>query len=162
MEHGMRNTDEKWLRIAACEGRIGARKGEGGPFGACVVKNGVLIGRAHSEVIKRSNPCAHAEINAIRLACRKLKTVDLSGATLYTSCEPCPMCMGAALWARLSRVVYGVSIEKATEIGFDHSLFYDYFKDRSIVRWLEVKEVKSKGCTDLMNAWLLNPRRQHY
>lgn len=101
------------------------RSGRGGPYGAVVVKDGEIIGRGMNEVTSINDPTAHAELTAIREACAHLKSWNLEGCELYTSCEPCPMCMGAIYWARLDRVYYGNTKEVAAGFGFNSQIFYD-------------------------------------
>lgn len=98
--------------------------GDGGPFGAVVVRDGVVLATAHNEVLRAQDPTAHAEVLAIRRACAAVGSFSLQGATLFASCEPCPMCFGAALWARVDRVVYAGSRTDAAEIGFDDADFH--------------------------------------
>ena len=98
--------------------------GRGGPFGAVVVRNGTIIAEAANQVTSTNDPTAHAEVLAIREACRKLGVFDLEGCEIYTSCEPCPMCLGAIYWARLSRIYFANADADASRIGFDDSLIY--------------------------------------
>ncbi|MEZ5353897.1 MAG: nucleoside deaminase [Bryobacteraceae bacterium] len=100
------------------------RSGNGGPFGAVIVREGVAIAEAVNRVTASHDPTAHAEIGAIRAACAQLGTHDLSGCEIYASCEPCPMCLGAIYWARLSRLYFAASHEDATRAGFDDSFLY--------------------------------------
>lgn len=100
------------------------RRGEGGPFGAVVAKDGKIVGRGCNVVTSANDPTAHAEIAAIRDACRKLKTFQLAGCELYTSCEPCPMCLAAIYWARLDRIFYANTRKDAARIQFDDALIY--------------------------------------
>ena len=100
----------------------------GGPFGAVVVKNGKIIGRASNSVLKNNDPTAHAEIMAIRDACKKIKSYDLSGCELYTSCYPCPMCLAAIIWSNIHVVYYGNTKKDAAHIGFRDDFIYEYFK----------------------------------
>jgi len=100
-------------------------KNGGGPFGAIIVKNDKIISTAVNRVTAHTDPTAHAEVNAIRKACRKLKTYDLSGCEIYSSCEPCPMCLGAIYWAHLDKIYYGNTKKDAKNIGFDDSFIYD-------------------------------------
>lgn len=97
----------------------------GGPFGAVVVRGDEIVGRGHNQVTLRNDPTAHAEVVAIRDACARLESFHLPGCDLYTSCEPCPMCLGAILWSRLDRVWYANGRADAAAIGFDDSEFYD-------------------------------------
>ena len=100
------------------------RRGKGGPFGAVVVKGGKIVGRGWNQVTSSNDPTAHAEIVAIRDACKRLKTFELDGCDLYTSCEPCPMCLSAMYWARLAKVFYGNTREDAARIAFDDDFIY--------------------------------------
>jgi len=97
----------------------GIRRGHGGPFGACIVKNGKAIAVAHNTVLRDNDPTAHAEINAIREACRRLGTWNLEGCEIYSTTEPCPMCFTAIHWARISKVYYGTTIEDVAKLGFN-------------------------------------------
>ncbi len=101
-------------------------KNYGGPFGACIVKDGEIIGKGINRVIKDNDPTAHAEVVAIRNACKKLGTYDLSGCELYTSCYPCPMCLSAIIWANIRKVYYGNTKEDAADIGFRDDYIYDF------------------------------------
>lgn len=96
----------------------------GGPFGAVIVKDGTIIAEGVNRVTSDKDPTAHAEINTIRQACKKLGTFNLSGCEIYTSCEPCPMCLGAIYWARLDKIYYGNDKQDAGKIGFDDAFIY--------------------------------------
>ncbi len=96
----------------------------GGPFGAVIVKDGEIIAATSNRVTLDNDPTAHAEVNCIRMACKRLGTFDLSGCTIYTSCEPCPMCLGAIYWARIDRIFYGNNRQDAADIGFDDDFIY--------------------------------------
>lgn len=100
-------------------------KNGGGPFGAVIVKDGKIIAHGVNRVTANNDPTAHAEISAIRAACEKLHTFDLSGCEIYTSCEPCPMCLGAIYWAHLDKIYYGNNKHDAADIGFDDSFIYN-------------------------------------
>lgn len=100
------------------------RRGKGGPFGAVVVRNGKIVGRGFNQVTSANDPTAHAEIVAIRAACQRLKTFQLEDCELYTSCEPCPMCLSAIYWARLRSVFYGNTRKEAAKIDFDDDFIY--------------------------------------
>ena len=103
-------------------------KNYGGPFGACIVKDGKIIGKGINKVIKENDPTAHAEIEAIREACKKINSYDLSGCELYTSCYPCPMCLSAIIWANIKKVYYANTKEDASDIGFRDDYIYDFIK----------------------------------
>lgn len=115
---------EKWMREAIRLSIENVKNG-GGPFGAVIVRNGELIATGVNRVTDSCDPTAHAEINAIRNACQRLKTFNLKGCELYTSCEPCPMCLGAIYWAHIDQVYYGNTKDDARQIGFDDSFIYD-------------------------------------
>lgn len=105
----------------------GMKKGAGGPFGAVIVKNNVIISKAHNCVLSQCDPTAHAEVTAIRLASQNLKQFDLSGCEIYTNGMPCPMCMGALYWARIDKIFYACDAQAASKIGFDDAKFYEEF-----------------------------------
>jgi guanine deaminase len=122
----MDDLDEQMIRRAIALGRQGAEAGAGGPFGAVVARDGQVVGEAHNAVLATNDPTAHAEVGAIRRAAATLGTPHLTGTVLYSSCEPCPMCAGAAMWARVDRVVYASSREDAREWGrYDDDAFWD-------------------------------------
>lgn len=111
-------SDEKFMRVAIEEARRGVSRGHS-PFGCAIVKGGEVVAAAHNVVWGTLDPTAHAEVNAIRRAAAELRTIDLSGCTLYTTCEPCPMCLAATHWARVDRCVYGATIADAADAGFN-------------------------------------------
>ena len=100
----------------------------GGPFGACIIKDGEVVATSSNHVLKNNDPTAHAEIETIREACKKLNTYDLSGCELYTTCYPCPMCLSAILWANIKKVYYGNTKEDAASIGFRDDVIYTYIQ----------------------------------
>ncbi len=102
----------------------GMEANEGGPFGCIIVKDGKIVGRGNNKVTSTNDPTAHAEVTAIRDACKRLNSFQLDGCIVYTSCEPCPMCLGAIYWARPDKVYYGCNQQDATDIGFDDSFIY--------------------------------------
>jgi len=114
----MRNDDIKFMRLAITKAREGIKKGQT-PFGACIVKSGKVIACSHNIAWKACDITAHAEIDAIRRACKKLRTIDLSGCTIYSTCEPCPMCFSACHWAGIRRIVFGCGIRVARDFGFN-------------------------------------------
>jgi guanine deaminase len=115
---------ENFMQAAIDLSLKGPRENKGGPFGAVVVKDGRIIGRGSNQVTSSNDPTAHAEVVAIREACKNLNSFQLEGCELYTSCEPCPMCLGAIYWARPDRVYYANTREDAAGIGFDDSMIY--------------------------------------
>lgn len=130
------NREEKFMKAAIALAEEGVAKGEGGPFGCVIVKDDKIIGRGNNKVISAIDPTAHAEIVAIRDACKNLESFQLEDCEIYTSCEPCPMCLGAIYWARPKIIYYGNTKEDAAKIGFDDSMIYDEIeadlKDRKI------------------------------
>ncbi len=112
------------MQEAIALSKQGMLNNDGGPFGCVVVKDGLIVGRGWNKVTSTNDPTAHAEVTAIRDACANMGTFQLDGCEIYTSCEPCPMCMGAIYWARPSRVFYANTREDAANIGFDDSLIY--------------------------------------
>lgn len=132
-------------------------KNFGGPFGACITKNGKIIGKGINCVIKDQDPTAHAEIVAIRAACKQLKTHDLTGCELYTSCFPCPMCLSAIIWANIKIVYYANTKEDAKDIGFRDDFIYEYINkfsnnitDKSI---LEFKQMSHEAALKVFEQY---------
>ena len=117
--------NDRDLMRKAIELSIENIKNGGGPFGAVIAKDGDIIATGTNRVTADNDPTAHAEVNAIRKACQSLKTFDLSGCTIYTSCEPCPMCLAAIYWAHIDKIYYGNNKKDAADIGFDDSYIYD-------------------------------------
>ena len=117
--------EEKFMKEAVALSYLGVINNEGGPFGCIVVKNDMIIGRGYNKVSSTNDPTAHAEIVAIRDACKNLDTFQLEGCEIYCSCEPCPMCLGAIYWARADVIYYGNTRMDAANIGFDDAFLYD-------------------------------------
>ena len=115
---------EKFMLEAVNAALKGMQNNEGGPFGCVIVKDGKIIGRGNNKVTSTNDPTAHAEVTAIRDACKNLNSFQLEGCEIYTSCEPCPMCLGAIYWARPDRVYYGSNQIDAANIGFDDEFIY--------------------------------------
>lgn len=119
----------KYMEIANGLSLDNLKTNDGGPFGACIVKDGKVIGRGSNKVLKNNDPTAHAEMVAIRDACKNLNTYDLSGCELYTSCFPCPMCLSAIIWSNIKIVYYGNTKEDAASIGFRDDYIYKIIND---------------------------------
>ncbi|ATO43192.1 nucleoside deaminase [Loigolactobacillus coryniformis] len=117
-----------FMKIAAAEATSNLTSKAGGPFGCVIVRAGKIIAQAHNQVLLDHDPTAHAEITCIRKATKKLGTHDLSGCVLYTSCYPCPMCLGAIIWANIKQVYYGNTAKDAAAIGFRDDYIYDFIK----------------------------------
>jgi len=125
-----------------------------GPFGACIVKNDKLISFGNNTVVKDNDPTAHAEINAIRKACKKLNSFKLDGCEIYSTCEPCPMCLAAIYWARIDKLYYGCTRYEAAEIDFDDQFIYDEFKKAQEERKLKtIPDFCHKECLELFKIW---------
>ena len=131
----------------------GVRTNEGGPFGAVVVKDGKIIGRGNNRVTSTNDPTAHAEVVAIRDACRKLDHYQLEGCEIYTSCEPCPMCLGAIYWARPSRFYYACSKDDAAAIGFDDAFIYKELELAYDDRKLETLQMMREEALEVFREW---------
>jgi guanine deaminase len=127
--------------------------GRGGPFGALVVKDGKIVAEGSNSVTFINDPTAHAEVLAIRAACKKLGTFDLKGCEMYTSCEPCPMCLGAIYWARLDRVYFGNSAADAQKIGFDDSFIYRQIEQPHAQRTIPMIQVMRDEAWEGFRAW---------
>lgn len=117
----------------------------GGPFGAVIVKDGEIVGRGNNQVLSNNDPTAHAEVTAIRDACKNLNTFDLTGCELYTSCYPCPMCLSAIIWSNIKTVYYGNTKEDAADIGFRDDMIYNYLEklvaekeDKSVLNMMQM------------------------
>jgi tRNA(Arg) A34 adenosine deaminase TadA len=127
--------------------------GRGGPFGAVVVKDGAITGEAANQVTSTNDPTAHAEVVAIRRACEKLGTFDLTGCEIYASCEPCPMCLGAIYWARLSRIYFANVDADASKIGFDDSLIYREIAQARSKRKIPMVQMMREEALVAFRAW---------
>ena len=141
----------KWMQIAYNEAIQGMLANEGGPFGAIIMKDDKIISTAHNQVLLTKDPTAHAEVNAIRKASKVLDSFDLSGCILYTTCEPCPMCLGAILWARIDKVYYGATDTDAARGGFDDNYFYDVL--RGNVKFLKLQQIDHEENAKLFDIW---------
>ncbi|HZJ08522.1 MAG TPA: nucleoside deaminase [Trueperaceae bacterium] len=125
----------------------------GGPFAALVVTADGKVFEGANRVTIENDPTAHAEVSAIRTACRELATFDLSGATLYASCEPCPMCLSSALWARIEHIYYAADRHDAARAGFDDAAFYDYIERRDVAPLMPVEQVDVTGANAPFERW---------
>ncbi len=129
------------------------RTGRGGPFGAVVAKGGKIIAEGANNVTATNDPTAHAEIIAIREACRKLGAFELTGCEIYTSCEPCPMCLGAIYWARPDKVFYGNTADDAARAGFDDSHIYDEIPKPHGARKIPMEQLMPDEAIEAFRAW---------
>jgi tRNA(Arg) A34 adenosine deaminase TadA len=136
--------------------------GQGGPFGAVIVKDGHVLAEGTNLVTATFDPTAHAEMVAIREACRKLGDFQLTGCDLYTSCEPCPMCLGAIYWARPVRVFYGASAADAAAAGFDDAFIYDELRRPAKLRKLAMTQLLEREALEAFQAWVAFNAKKPY
>jgi guanine deaminase len=148
----MKEKDKNFMLIAI-ELSLNSVKNKGGPFGAVIVKDGKFVAKTSNSVTLSNDPTAHAEINAIRAACSALKTFDLSGCTIYTSCEPCPMCLGAIYWARIDKIFYANNRIDAKNIGFDDSFIYDELAKPMSERSIPTMQIMHNEAIKAFEAW---------
>ena len=134
----------------------------GGPFGAVVVKDGKIVSTGVNRVTANTDPTAHAEVNAIRKAAKKLGTFDLEGCDIYTSCEPCPMCLGAVYWAHLDKMYYGNTKTDAKNIGFDDSFIYDEIDLKPENRQIKTVQKLPEEAIKAFEAWTLSVDKVNY
>ncbi len=149
----MGDPDLAFIERAVALSREHMERGHGGPFGAVIVKAGAIIAEGWNEVTSTNDPTAHAEIVAIRRACARLGTFSLASATIYASCEPCPMCLAAVYWARLDRLVFAQTREQAAAIGFDDALIYDEVAKPLTHRLLPVRHLPLASADAAFRAW---------
>ena len=136
----------KYMEKAKEKADYGIKNNEGGPFGAVIIdKEGNIIAEGNNKVLKNNDPTAHAEITAIREACKKLNTYDLSEYILYISCEPCPMCLSAIIWSNIKKVFYGCTRKDAGEIGFRDDMIYEYLKGKN-KELINLEEIDREEC----------------
>lgn len=156
------NPDDIFLARAIELARQGSQQGDGGPFGAVIVCEGRIIGEGWNRVVSSKDPTSHAEIAAIRMACAALGHFHLSGCTLYASSEPCPMCLSAAYWARIGRIVFANSRAEAAAIGFCDDELYDELNRVAGERSIIMEHRPLPGSLEPMREWSSNPRRTPY
>ena len=164
----MESQDERHIRRAIELAATHSADGRHGPFGAVVVREARgdsperVVAEGWNAVVDQHDPTAHAEIQAIRRAAEALGTHDLSGCVLYTSCEPCPMCLAAIYWSRVDRVVYAAGKEDAAAIGFDDAFFYEEITKPWPQRKLRSRTLSREEARRVMRAWFENPKRVPY
>lgn len=143
----------KYIKIATEAAKTGINNNEGGPFGAVITdKEGNIIATGNNQVLKNNDPTAHAEVVTIREACKKLNTYDLSEYILYTSCEPCPMCLSAIVWSNIKEIYYACTREDAAKIGFRDDLIYEYLKGNN-KDLITLKQIDRNDCIDLFEEY---------
>lgn len=160
----MNHSDQevRFIREAIELAKIHSRSGEGGPFGVVIVKQGSIVGRGWNEVVSTNDPTAHAEVVAIRSACQKLGVFNLSGCVLYSSCEPCPMCLGAIYWARIDRIVFAAGRADAAAVGFDDDYIYREIQLPRMTRSISMTQFLRDEAVEVMRAWSDLPNNTIY
>jgi guanine deaminase len=153
--------DLEFMSMALALARRNATSADGGPFGAIVVYDGHVVGEGRNQVTATNDPTAHAEVVALREAGKTLNRFELKGCVLYTSCEPCPMCLAAAYWARVDRVVYSATQHEAAAAGFDDAFLYEELAKPMPARSLTIVRVTTDD-EDPFAVWLANPNRIPY
>lgn len=138
------------------------KEGNGGPFGAVIVKEGMVVARSANRVVPNNDPTAHAEVSAIRLACQELETFNLTGCVIYTSCEPCPMCLGAIYWARIDKIYYANTKADAAAIGFDDAFIYDELACKMEQRKLPIMQLMRDEALSAFKLWSESETRTDY
>jgi tRNA(Arg) A34 adenosine deaminase TadA len=136
--------------------------GKGGPFAAVIVRDGEIVGEGANSVTSTNDPTAHGEINAIRNACQALNSFSLRGCEMYTSCEPCPMCLAATYWARIDAIYFGSNSADAARAGFDDSYFYEEIKLHRDARSLPLRQILSDEAWQSFQAWIDMPEKTEY
>lgn len=153
---------DQFMREAIQEAEAGLHAGRGGPFGCVIVRRGEIIARGSNRVTSTNDPTAHAEISAIRDACRTLQRFSLEDCELYASCEPCPMCLAAIYWARIPRLFYGNTREDAAAIGFDDAFIYEQLALPPERRAIDMKPLLREEAQAAFRAWHEKPDRIRY
>jgi len=154
--------DDDYFLQQAIELAIKSASEKGGPFGAVVVQNGIIIGRGHNQVTENCDPSAHAEIIAIRDACKTINNYHLENCIIYASCEPCPMCMSAIYWAHIPKVIYAATSQQAAKAGFDDQFIYDELEKPYQQRSISIEHVSHGMSNESFEQWLANNRREEY
>lgn len=156
------SVDQQFMQTAIDLARKGMESGEGGPFGAIVVKDGIIIGKGNNKVTSSNDPTAHAEVVAIRDACKNLNSFQLHDCIIYTSCEPCPMCLSAIYWARPKAVYYCSTKEDAANIGFDDDYIYHQISTFRDARDMKMIRVENQDGQRVFEAWRNKPDKIEY
>jgi tRNA(Arg) A34 adenosine deaminase TadA len=157
-----KNDAAKFMKKAIRLSISNVEKGNGGPFGAVIVKDGKVIARGVNNVTSTNDPTAHAEVVAIRKACKALKTYQLTGCEIYTSCEPCPMCLAAIYWARPDKIFFAGSKEDAAAIGFDDKLIYEEIAKPIAERKIFTQQILREQALEAFRKWSESPNKIEY
>lgn len=158
----MNDSHERFMRRAIELAQSGVDDGLGGPFGCVVVRDGEIVGEGCNQVTSTNDPTAHAEVVAVREACRKLNSFQLTGCDVYTSCEPCPMCLGAIYWARPARIFVAGTREDAAAAGFDDELFYSEIEKPNDDRQLKMESLLREESQKVFERWMAKPDKVEY
>ncbi|HEK19646.1 MULTISPECIES: nucleoside deaminase [unclassified Mucilaginibacter] len=158
----MEQNHEKFMRMAVELSRYNVENEQGGPFGAVIVKDGEVVARSANKVVPTNDPTAHAEVATIRLACQELGTFNLEGCVIYTSCEPCPMCLGAIYWARIDKVYYANTKRDAADIGFDDHFIYDELELPMAQRKLPFEQLLHSEALEVFKQWQVTEKKTNY
>lgn len=157
------NRDHRYyLQMAIDLAKKSVKEGAGGPFGAVIVKDGKVLAKAHNTVTPSNDPTAHAEVNAIRKACKKLKDFELKDCTIYASAEPCPMCFGAIYWARPKALYYAADKDIASKAGFDDSFIYKEILLDKENRKIETHHIALESCAEPFEMWTSKEDKTEY
>lgn len=162
MENTTQQQHEKFMRMAIGLSEKNVTSQLGGPFGAVVVKDGKVIAKSGNKVTSTNDPTAHAEVSAIRIACKKLKTFDLTGCVIYTSCEPCPMCLSAVYWSRINTIYYANTKVDAANIGFDDQFIYEELEKPMSERSLPIHQMLRDEAIQAFKLWEHSQMRVTY
>ena len=154
--------DPKFLRRAIALATENVRAGTGGPFAAVIVRDGVVIAEAANSVTTTNDPTAHGEVNAIRKACATLGTFSLEGCEIYSSCEPCPMCLAAIYWARIAAIYYGCNQVHAAKAGFDDAFLYEEVRKASAERSIPAVQLLPDEAWEAFATWIAVPAKVEY
>jgi len=150
----MKNLENKFMQEAINLAKNNVINQNGGPFGAVIVKNGKIIGKGTNQVSSNNDPTAHAEIIAIRNACKKLNSFHLEECEIYTSCEPCPMCLAAIYWAHIKKIYFAANKSDAKKAGFDDSFIYNQFKNSIKKRKIPSENLSRKNALEIFQLWI--------
>jgi guanine deaminase len=158
----MDDHNTEFIKIAVQLSKEGSDNNKGGPFGCVVVKDGKIIGKGYNRVTSTNDPTAHAEIVAIREACKNLNAFQLDGCEIYTSCEPCPMCLGAIYWARPDKVYYANTRNDASNAGFDDAFIYDEINIQPVNRKIKMVHVPNTEAIRIFKNWIERTDKTQY
>jgi guanine deaminase len=156
------NNHEKYIKKALQLANENVNSDKGGPFGAIIIKNNEIIASVGNSVLADNDPTAHAEINAIRIACKHINSFDLSGCTIYSSCEPCPMCLSAIYWARIEKIYYCNTRQEASDAGFDDELIYTEIAKEPKYRKIPIINIPLSGSSIPFKSWLEKENKKKY